>query len=84
MKPVEIPNANIVLRRPASMSAEQCGDLHAHFDGRTFMSEWELSEEELQAVIKSRRVRVWVWAGVHPPIALGAVGPQPEPGAPAP
>jgi hypothetical protein len=79
MKPIEFPEANKVLIHPPGMTEEECGDLHVHqTDDGKMISCWELSEEELAAINKTKRVWLWVWGATQPPVAIDGANPFEE------
>lgn len=71
MTPQYFPEANIELKKPASMTDEECGSLWVSNDGEESISCWQLSwSERLQALIWGR-----IWLGVlsgrsQPPVRL--------------
>lgn len=77
MKPVKFPESNAVLRKPESMTDEECSalDIFRTNDGRC-ISCWELTGEELMEVLKTKRVWVEVHSGAtQPPIYIGTSNP---------
>lgn len=86
MTPVEFKDQNMVFRKPGHMTDEQCGSLPAkqhvvNLDGCRFNaieSVWQLSEEELYYICKSKRIRLQVIANGMPPVALMAEAPEEE------
>jgi hypothetical protein len=46
MKPVQFPEANIVMRKPDSMTEEECCDIHASRQEWGFITCWKPSEAE--------------------------------------
>lgn len=70
------------LRRPPGMTEEQCGSLPIYrtSDGHC-ISCWELSDEELETLKKTKRIWLWVWSGkTQPPVSLAVDNPfEPEP-----
>ena len=69
MKPIKTDYSNI------TFTAEGCGDLPATFcitrEGvKETETVWELSEEELEQIIKDRRVFVYLYGHTMPAIAL--------------
>lgn len=77
MNPVNFPTANKLLLAPVGMENE-CGDLPVFNDGRESISVWELSEQEIEQIVKSRKILLGVLAGASmPPVRL-AVYIEPE------
>lgn len=83
MKPVDFPEANFTFGRPMVMTDEQCGSLRVfkgkYADGLPVnISCFELSEDELQEIVKTRRVWLHVIGESHPPVAIGTESPWKE------
>jgi len=71
--PVKFDEANHVLGRPASMTADQCGSLHVWTDGKRCVSLWQLTLRERLSALFSGRVWLHVWYGrTQPPVAVEA------------
>lgn len=47
MNPIRFTEANIVMTRPATMTAEECRDVHAFQDGKQVITAWRPTPEEL-------------------------------------
>ncbi len=76
MIPIDFEQSNKILGRPPTMTVEECSSLHIYNHGGVCISCWELSEEELQEVIKTKKIYISVWSGTRqPPIALMAKSP---------
>ncbi len=69
-QPVEFPEQNCVFGKPPSMTDEQCVALPAHKSPEQIISCWELSDEEIEMLIKTKRVYLSVIGGVQPPVAI--------------
>jgi hypothetical protein len=85
MRPVTFDQINKVFKKPADMTDDQCGDLGVcettDKDGYpVIVSCWELTEEELQEIIKTKRVWLGVLGAGTPPVWLSGTNPfkQPE------
>ncbi len=84
MEGVEFKESTAVLGRPPSMTEEECGSLPIFRteDGHC-ISCWELSDEDLETLRRTKRVWLWVWSGrTQPPVSLSVenpFGPEPEP-----
>jgi hypothetical protein len=77
MNAIDFPGSNVNLGRPRSMTDEQCGSLPVYTDGQTCLSEWELTAEEMAWIVRTKRVRLWVWSGrTQPPVSLVVVSPN--------
>jgi hypothetical protein len=48
--------ANFELGRPKGWDEQQCNSLHVFRNGRDVVSCWELSDEEIAEIVKTRRV----------------------------
>ena len=76
MDPVETANTNIVFTAPG------CYDLPArryenqHYGGTAHETCWELTDEELDLLNKTKRVYLSVMGSQHPPVRL-SVYPEP-------
>ncbi len=71
MRPAQTDNTNIIL------AAEDCGDLPAtvlqYGDGRQELETcWELTQEELATVQRTRKIYLIVVGREHPPVILSA------------
>lgn len=78
MRPIDFPQANLTLAKPATMTDEECQPLRVHRDGPQLISCWGLTWRERLAVLFRGRVWLWVWGGGHPPVALEVETPFPE------
>jgi hypothetical protein len=71
--PVQWPGANRILAPPKGMDETQCSNLAVFSNGVTCVSCWELSEEELDEIIRSRCVFLSVFSGgTQPPVFVGS------------
>jgi hypothetical protein len=79
MTPVPFAEANRTLTRPGNMSADECSSLPIHNDGRTCISCWQMSPEELVlAHLNGGRVYMGIMSGTtQPPAFLSVVPPFP-------
>lgn len=74
MKFIQHPTANMILCAPQGMA--DCDNLPATMmvdekgEG-TIATFWEPSPEELAALNKGGKVVLYVFGGLHPPVALG-------------
>ena len=75
MQPKAFPEANRVLARPASMTAEECMSLQVHDTGEAFVSCWQPSEEDRERIAAGGAIWVWVVGRGHPPIVLETASP---------
>lgn len=78
MKPINFEGSNIKYTKPESWDDEDCGDLPAYKAndkklGPFIMSCWELSDEELQDIIKSKRVWLNIHSSVMIPVSISVV-----------
>jgi hypothetical protein len=73
MEPRQFPQANKVLKPPAGMTSEQCGDLHVFSDGHECISLWQLSWKERISALLFGKVWLFVHMGdTQPPVAMMA------------
>lgn len=73
MKPIEFEEQNTDLKKPESMTDEECSSLPCFRDGNQVISKWELNEEEKEHVAKKGWIWVRVFAGMSsPPISIEA------------
>ena len=76
-QPINFPEANFTWKgTPASEGQEEVGDLITYIDeaqGLT-LSCWEVSADELNAIIKSGHIWLHVW-GQHPPVFVSGERP---------
>jgi hypothetical protein len=81
MQFVEFPQVNKRLGPPKGMSAAQCGTLPVYADGRSCISCWVLSPEEIEhLVLNGGRIWLGIMSGeTQPPVFVSAT----EPDAPA-
>lgn len=64
MKPVEFPEQNY------KFVANGCGDLPAWSNGKHIVSCWQLDENDLEAINKSKQIWLVITGGVQPPVDL--------------
>jgi hypothetical protein len=80
MTPITFPQVNVVLRRPDTMSNERCGTLPI-YRGETeegypvSISCFSLGDEEIAKIIKEKKIWLYLYAMIHPPVALSSVDP---------
>ena len=71
MKPIEFPEKNRILLKPADMTDKECCSLPVYCDGKQCISLWKLSwKERLQSLFYGR---LWVYVlsgNTQPPIAF--------------
>lgn len=82
MRGVEFEQSTTVLGRPPGTTEEECGSLPVHQtkDGQC-ISCWELSDEDLETLKKTKRIWLWVWSGhTQPPVLLDVDHPWPTEG----
>lgn len=71
MEPVHFPQVNRVLGKPAGMSDEECQPLPVFTDGQRCVSCYQLTDEDVADLVKTRRLWLHVWSGsTQPPVAL--------------
>jgi len=71
MTPVKFKESNLILRKPDSMTDEECSSLEVYTDGMTCLSCWRMSFRERFRALLFGRVWLWVVSGsTQPPVAL--------------
>lgn len=87
MTPICFPQQNVVFTKPEGWTDDQCGQLSVHVakadlgNGVVVQSNiscWEPSEEELQEIIRTRRVWISVISNGQPPISVMGITPFTE------
>ena len=69
MNPVRFPEVNRILGKPETMTDDECQSLPVHTDGKICVSCWELTDEELADLVKTRRLWLLVYSGhTQPPV----------------
>lgn len=68
MIPIEFPEANLRLVGPPGVS--DILPLPVFTDGRHVASVWELSDEEIADLVKTRRLYLVVVGQTHPPLLM--------------
>lgn len=73
--PIKHPQENLVLRAPAGME-DSCSDLSVRVADHGIESIWELSDEEVWDLIKSKRLMLLVVSNsAPPPVWIGVIKP---------
>ena len=72
MKPTKFKEANLELKRPSSMTDEECGSLWVHSDGDQLISCWKLTFWEKVSIILNGKVWLGVMGSSQPPVWLDA------------
>lgn len=70
MTPIAFPEANKVYTKPASMTAEECGELAVYDTGGALISCWQPSDAERAAIAAGSPIWLWVIGGAQPPVAI--------------
>jgi hypothetical protein len=72
MKPIPFSEANFIFTRPKGMSEDECSDLHVHETAEgEFISKWEPTEEEREAIARGEPVWLRVLGcRAHPPVSV--------------
>ncbi len=71
MKPVKFPLHNQILGPPPNMTENECSKLPVFTDGKQCVSCWELSDEEIEQLVKTKRLWLGVLSGAtQPPVWL--------------
>ena len=77
MKPVEFEEQTSVLGPPQGITEEECGKLPVHMDivQQVTISCWEPTEEEIQLLIKNKKLYVTLWQIPMCPIMVHVTNP---------
>ena len=71
MFPTKFPQATKELKKPESMTDEECGSLHVYSDGEKCISLWRMTWRERLSALFFGRCWVYVYtAYTQPPITL--------------
>lgn len=77
MIPTGFKECNKVFGPPPGMTSEECGNLPVQVDGVWSWSVWELSDEDLELLINTRKIKVGVMlGGAQPPLSLAIYQPS--------
>jgi len=70
---IDWPGKNRSLLPPPGVSESQCHTLHVFNNGTCSVSCWELTDEEWEEVLRTRRIYASVWYGSsQPPMLIGS------------
>lgn len=74
MRPIKTDLSNMIFKAPEDV--EDCNDLpvrRVEFDNNTGILEscWELDEEDLEVILKTRKIYLGVLGNSHPVVCLG-------------
>ncbi|MBK8197000.1 MAG: hypothetical protein IPK75_01430 [Acidobacteria bacterium] len=69
--PKQITGANLVMRAPPG-DEDRVGDLHVYRNRGGLVSAWQLSDEEVAEIVRTRTVYLSIMGGGMPPVYLGA------------
>ncbi len=68
---INFVGVNKVLGKPVDLTDAECGSLPVYSDGKVCVSCWELTDQEIEDVVKTRRMYCLVMSGyTQPPILL--------------
>lgn len=70
MKPVEFEGQNNVYHKPESMSEEECGSLPVNQTKDIIVCCWELDENDIKDILKTKRIWLGIITSVQPPVFL--------------
>lgn len=68
--PVDFPESNMTFSKPESMTNDECQPLPAFVDGQQIISCWELTEEEIMDIVRTKKVWLSVVGGSQPPVCI--------------
>lgn len=66
--------SNVIFNRPLDCSEDECGTLEAYSDGTRCISCWCLSKEEINHLLETRRIWLYIMGG-QPPVSLTVYNP---------
>ena len=78
MKPIDFKGSNVTYTKPEGVEDDKCGDLpvfrthNQDFNTLEVTSCWELSDEELEIILRDKKVYLTVM-GYQPPVLLSVV-----------
>ena len=76
MKPNNFSESNKTLRKPHSMTDEECNSLHIYNDGTVCVSQWQASWFERLSILFHGRVWLRVLSGeTQPPVCIQTMYP---------
>jgi hypothetical protein len=75
MKPIEFKEQNEVLAKPPNMTDKECQSLNVFTDGKQSVSCWEITDEELKEIIKTKKIWLGVIGNAHPLVFIEAFKP---------
>ena len=70
MNPIEFKEQNKVFTKPENMTDKECKSLPVLTDGKQSVSCWELTDEKLEEIKKTKKVYLGVLGQGHPPVFL--------------
>lgn len=68
MHPVDFPEKNITFQAPPNMP--ECQPLPAHIHPGGIISCWQISDEELEILVKTKQIYLCIATIVQPPVSL--------------
>jgi ABC-type sugar transport system substrate-binding protein len=79
VKPARSEDADICLSLPGGTRENDLWVEATVDEGEqtVLVSTWDLSPEEVDAIVEGAKVRLVVWGQGHPPVALGVEGVEP-------
>lgn len=78
MFPTSFNESNHSLSPPLGMTEDQCESLATFQNGELVVSCWKPTEEELQEIIRTKRVWLIIWGRTMPPAYVGGISPFPS------
>ena len=71
----DFEQSNITIGPPKGMSEDECQSLRARVDETGITSCWEVTDEQLEAIRKNRKIYMHVYGMGHPMVCMCAVDP---------
>lgn len=79
MIPIKHPLCNDILKRPATMTEEECADLHIVRNQNSVISFWSPSPEEREAIATGQPIIFEAVGVTHPPIKIDVLAAEIKP-----
>ena len=71
----DFPESNVLMKG----DGDQIGDLKVYTDNTQFVSCWELSSDEIQTILETGKVWLYILGDRHPPVYVTGLSPFERP-----
>lgn len=68
MKPVKFPESNKTFTKPEGWTDEECRPLPVFQNDQQIISCWEVTDEDIEKMKKTKRIWLQIWANGQPPV----------------